>query len=88
MRKSGQEEKESRRQSQEGSQEENHQEEEIGAIPHKVAGKDLRGKGVRKGGNEEESCSKEDKGQGCPQEEEEIGVPRWGEVPPAVFIVL
>ena len=43
---------------------------------------------MRKGGNEEESCSKEDEGQGCPQEEEEIGVPRWGEVPPAVFIVL
>lgn len=60
MRKSGQEEKESR--SQEDSQEENHQEEEIGAIPHKVAGKDLRGKGVRKGGKEEESCSKEDEG--------------------------
>jgi hypothetical protein len=26
-------------------EEENHQEEEIGAIPYKVAGKDLRGRG-------------------------------------------
>ena len=42
-------------------EEENHQEEEIGAIPYKVAGKELRGKGVRKGGKEEES-GKEDEG--------------------------